>query len=79
MFFMPCSGTRLRAQERILINLRGEDELQAATEAGFSFPSQTSQQLQQAIDAMMVQNVESFTDAEEVVDEWDVELGNEIE
>ena len=72
--YFSSSGTRLRAPERILNNLRGQDEIEIATQAGYSFPSQTSEQLQQAIQAMMVPNVESFSDAEEIVTEWDVDI-----
>ena len=63
----------MRAPERLLINLRGEDEEEEAAQLGFQFPSQTSIELQQAIDAMMVHSVETYTDAEEIIDEWDLQ------
>ena len=64
---LSSAGTRLRAPERLLINLQ-EDEIEEAAQQGFQFPSQTSDKLQQAIEATMVQGVATYTDAEEIID-----------
>ena len=70
---LSSAGTRLRAPERLLINLQ-EDEI---AQQGFQFPSQTSNELQQALDAMIVQGVATYTDTEEIIDEWDLQPDEE--
>ena len=70
---LSSAGTRLRAPERLLINLQ-EDEI---AQQGFQFPSQTSNELQQALDAMIVQGVATYTDTEEIIDKWDLQPDEE--
>ena len=67
---LSSAGTRLRAPECLLINLQEEDEIEEVPHQGFQFPSQTSNELQQALDAMIVQGVATYTDTEEIIDEW---------
>ena len=70
---LSFAGTRRRAPERLLINLQ-EDEI---AQQGFQFPSQTSNELQQALDAMIVQGVATYTDTEEIIDKWDLQPDEE--
>ena len=65
---LSFAGTRRRAPERLLINPRGGDEIEEAAQQGFQFLSQTLDELQQGLDAMMVQGVATYTDAEEKID-----------
>ena len=65
---LSSAGTRLRAPECLLINLQEEDEIEEVSYQGFQFPSQTSDELQQVLDAMMVQSVATYKDAEEIID-----------
>ena len=73
---LSSAGTRLQAPERLLINLQ-EDEIEEAAQQGFQFPSQTSNEVQQALDAMIVQGVATYTDTEEMIDEWDLQPDEE--
>ena len=65
---LSSAGTRLQAPKCLLINLQEEDEIEEVPHQGFQFPSQTSDKLQQVLDAMMVQSVATYKDAEEIID-----------
>ena len=83
--FFPLIGSRLRAQERLLINLNYEDSRTEAEERGFCFPTSTTEQLQDAL-AALTQAAERDQSAggeaemeEEGEEEWEEEFGEEVE
>ena len=62
------SGTRLRAQEKLVTNLQYEIATSEADDDGFCFPRTTTSQLQDALEALM-RNDEEEEVEEEVVEE----------
>ena len=71
-------ATRLRAPERLLTQLHFEEEVAEAEEAGYSFPRATSDQLQQALEALLKHD-EGFVTNMEVGAEMYVEEEEEIQ
>ena len=70
-------GTRLCAQERLLTNIRYEEEVQEAEASGFQFARATTDQLENFLEAFSRQNVDLTDDVvEEVV--WEEELEEEV-
>ena len=62
----------MRAPERLLTQLHYAEEVSEAEEAGYSFPRLTSDQLQQALEALLRHDEGLFTNME-VGAEFDVE------
>ena len=71
------SETRYRACDRLIRNLRAEDAMNEADDLGYQFPSSTSQELADALEAL----TRGTEEAEEVVEEellqyeWDECVG----
>ena len=75
----------MRAPERLLTQLHYEEEVAEAEEAGYSYPRATSDQLQQALEALLrhdeglVTNMDlgAEVDVEEEEIQWEEELNEE--
>ena len=85
MFWSSFVETRLRAQERLLSNLRGEDEIDEATQHGFEYPLNTSNDIHEALQAIAeigaAAEVEEQgeEEEEELFEEWDECLDEDVD
>ena len=56
---------------RLLTNLQGEDAIEDAARYGFDFPTESSEDLRRAMDALLEQSEDEPEAAEEVLYDWD--------
>ena len=68
------SETRMRSTERLLTQIHYEEEVREAEDSGYEFPRATTDQLQNALDALTRHDFEQAVDFEEEVVEWEEEL-----
>lgn len=75
LFVFELIETRYRAVDRLLRNLRGEDAIEEADALGFNFPTSTSEQIRDALQAICELDQDDDQQLEtEIITEWNEDL-----